>query len=96
MTDHSTDDRGNTRACLLGFAVGVAAGAVLGLLLAPASGRDTRAGIVARGRAARARTAALIERSRAIEIARRTGVRGLLQALRGSGGPRRAVTPTVN
>ena len=80
---------------LAGLACGLAAGATLGLLLAPAPGRDTRARILEQGRAARARTAKWFDRQTAIEIVRRRGIRGLLDTLQG-GSARHDTTGTVN
>lgn len=47
------------------FLVGAAIGAGLGLLLAPASGRDIRAGIASRARRGREQAAAALDRGRA-------------------------------
>jgi gas vesicle protein len=67
---------------LAGLACGLAAGGAVALLFAPASGRDSRARLMAEGRAARSRTAEWFNRTAAIELVRRKGIRGLVRALR--------------
>ena len=65
---------------LAGFATGVVLGAALGLLLAPARGRDSRRSMAMQGRAARASTSRVLRRNRELlAIVRREGVRGIIR-----------------
>lgn len=78
MSDHE-DQR--LAGVLAAFACGLAAGAALGLLLAPARGRDSRQWIAARGRAAARGAAQVLDRQRVYAIIRERGIRGLADAL---------------
>ena len=71
-----------SRAILAGLACGIVIGTTLGLLLAPKSGRDTRAWIAAQGREARRRARKLLDPSTAQVIVREHGIRGLVEAVR--------------
>lgn len=81
-TSHAEPRTADLPMLVAGFACGLLTGAALGLLLAPARGRDTRAWIVARGADARSRTARLLQQHDVMGIVRRSGIRGLAAALR--------------
>jgi len=80
QVDQSNQDDDGAQA--IAFGCGLVMGAALALLLAPASGRDTRAWVAERGRSAGRGTSALLNRTRAIAIVREEGVRGLWHRLR--------------
>ena len=67
---------------VLGLLIGVGCGAAIGLMIAPAPGRNSREWILARGRIVRLRTAAFLSRHDAMTIVRRRGVLGLADILR--------------
>jgi gas vesicle protein len=67
---------------VLGMLIGVGWGVAIGLMVAPASGRDSREWILARGRIVKSRTAAFLKRHDAMSIVRRRGVLGLADILR--------------
>jgi len=85
---HSNDaDLARTRAhgrdasaFLAGLACGLTVGAVLGLLLAPKPGRDSRAWIANRSRQAGRRAKVLLDVSAVRDIIRRRGILGLRDA----------------
>jgi hypothetical protein len=79
MTTHEREHLG---AILAGFVFGVVAGAAVGLLFAPAGGRDTRQWIATRGREAGRRAAHMFDPAQATAIIRQSGVRGLIDAAR--------------
>jgi hypothetical protein len=66
---------------VLGLLIGIGCGVAVGVLLAPAPGRDSREWILARGRATRHRTAAFLHLHGAMDIMRRRGAIGLLDFL---------------
>jgi hypothetical protein len=82
--DHTEESGEYLAGVLLGFVCGMAAGAALGLLFAPARGSDARAWVAVQGRAAGRRTAAFLNQRDAIAIVSRDGVRGLIEVLRGA------------
>jgi gas vesicle protein len=65
-----------------GFATGLLTGAALALLLAPATGRETRQWMATQGRAARRRTGQLLHTEQLTAVIRRSGVLGLADMLR--------------
>src|SRR5687768_8782165 len=79
MTNHERDHLG---AILAAFVCGVMAGAAVGLLFAPAGGRDTRQWIATHGRDAGRRAAHLFDPAQASAIIRRSGIRGLVEVMR--------------
>jgi hypothetical protein len=69
--------RRDSSAFLIGLAPGLILGGILGLLLAPRRGRDSRAWIANRSRHVRHRATALLDVSVVYDIIRRRGVLGL-------------------
>ena len=65
---------------LTGLACGLTAGAILGLLLAPKPGRDSRQWITARSREVGGRAKTFLHASSVKDILRRRGVLGLRDA----------------
>ena len=65
-----------------GFAAGLLTGAALALLLAPATGCETRQWMARQGRAARRRTGQLLHTEHLTAVIRRSGVLGLADRLR--------------
>lgn len=88
MINHEPEHPG---AILAGFACGVIVGAAVGLLFAPAGGRDTREWITRHGREAGRRAAQIFDPARANVIIRQSGIRGLVEVMRWrTADPRRA------
>jgi hypothetical protein len=88
---HTRDDQVDF---LLGLMCGLAAGAGLALLLAPASGRDTRRWVAVQGRAAGRRTGQILHTDQLTAIIRRSGILGLADMLRHTDQP--SAVPTEN
>jgi hypothetical protein len=82
VTARFRGSRPDTTSLLIPFALGMATGLTLGLLIAPVSGRDARRHISSRAVTVRQRISRLPSRAEAMDIVRQQGVRGLLGALR--------------
>jgi hypothetical protein len=83
MTSNTTTGpRDENLSMTIAFVAGLMTGAAIAVLLAPASGRQTRGWIATQGRAAGRRAAGLFDREKAMAVVRGRGVLGLVKRLR--------------
>ena len=82
VTPVTTYRHANRVRFVAGFATGLLTGAALAVLLAPATGRETRQWMATQGRAARRRTGQLLHTEQLAGVIRRSGILGLADMLR--------------